>query len=64
MTPKKKIDDDMLKRLWPSRLSDKEIAERMGHHRGVLRRRAAAIGLPTRRAIWSAATSEAASERA
>lgn len=45
---KKKIDDDALRRLWPTGLPDKHLEERLGHHRGVLRRRAAALGLPPR----------------
>lgn len=51
----KRVNDDLLRKLWPSHLSDKELAEAMGHHRSVIRRRAEAIGLPSsRRSIWSA----------
>lgn len=56
----KPIDDDLLRKLWPSKLSDKELAEQMGHHRGAIRRRAARLGLPnSRRAMWSKQAHEA-----
>lgn len=52
---KKKIDDTKLKRLWGSRLSDAALAKAMGHHAGVLRRRAVKLGLPSsRRELWEA----------
>lgn len=47
------IDVDKLRRLWPTRLPDKEIAARMGHGIGAIRRRAAQIGLRRRREIWA-----------
>lgn len=56
----KRIDDNLLKKLWPTRLPDKELARRLGKHRGVLRRRAARLGLPLRRVIWSRIDVEAA----
>jgi hypothetical protein len=49
----RKIDDAMLRRLWSSRLSDCAVAKQMGHRPGVLRRRAAKLGLPPRREIWA-----------
>jgi hypothetical protein len=56
-TPVRRVDDEALRRLWPTRLPDKELAARLGHDRGTLRRRAAALGLPTsRRAIWGRAS--------
>jgi hypothetical protein len=48
----RRVDDEKLKALWPSRLPDKLLAERMGHSRGTIRRRAKALGLPIRRALW------------
>lgn len=51
----RRVNDDELRRLWPSRLSDKEIAARLGHHRSVVRRRAARIGLRPRRLVWQEA---------
>jgi hypothetical protein len=49
----KRIDDRLLRRLWESRLTECAIAKRMGHSRGVLRRRAVKLGLPSsRREIW------------
>ena len=49
----RKVDDDELRRLWPTRLSDKELAARLGHHRSVIRRRADTLGLQPRRLIWN-----------
>jgi hypothetical protein len=49
----KKIDDAELQRLWKSHMPERLIAEKMGHHRSVLRRRAIKLGLPARREIWS-----------
>ena len=49
----RRIDDDALKRLWSTRLPDKELAARLGHHRSVIRRRAAKLGLKPRRVIWT-----------
>lgn len=48
-----KIDDDLLRKLWPSRLPDKVLVERMNHTRGALYRRAKTIGLERRRDIWA-----------
>lgn len=49
----KKIDETALRRLWPSRLPDNEIARLMGHRASELRRHAEKLGLPTsRRKIW------------
>lgn len=48
-----KIDDALLRKLWPSHLTDAAIAKKMGHHRWVIRRRAVKIGLPaSRRKLW------------
>lgn len=56
---KRRIDDEQLIRLWPTRLSDDELAARLGHGRGAIRRRAEALGLPHhRRAIWAQAEDE------
>lgn len=53
---RKKIDDDKLRKLWPTRMSDADLAKALGHHRGTVRRRAIKIGLPSsRREIWKAA---------
>ena len=50
---RKKLDDVKLKRLWPTRMTECEIAKQMGHSRWVLRRRAVKIGLPSsRRELW------------
>jgi hypothetical protein len=49
----RKIRDDDLRQLWPMRLPDKEIAARMGHSIGAIRRRARQLGLAPRRVIWS-----------
>ena len=43
------IDEDMLRALWPSMLSDYDLADRLGHDRGVVRRKAAKLGLLPRR---------------
>lgn len=45
----KRIDDEALRKLWFTPLPDKIIAARLGHHRGVLRRRAIKLGLPSQR---------------
>lgn len=47
-----KIDEPLLRKLWPMRIPDKVLAERMGRYRGVIRRRAKKLGLPLRRALW------------
>ena len=47
-----RVNDDELRRLWPTRLPDKELAARLGHDRGVIRRRAKTIGLKPRRVVW------------
>ncbi len=44
----RRVDDTKLKELWDTYLTDKEIAEILGHHRAVFRRRAEQIGLPPR----------------
>ncbi len=49
----KTVDDQKLWGLWQSRMSDKEIAALLGHNRGVVRRRAKALGFPTRRLVWA-----------
>lgn len=49
-----KIDDAKLKKLWPSRMKEADLAKAMGHTRWVLRRRAVKLGLPSsRREIWA-----------
>jgi len=49
-----RIDDVKLKKLWPSRMTESDLAKEMGHHRSTLRRRAIKLGLPSsRRAIWA-----------
>lgn len=48
----KPINEEILKVLWYSNFSGSEISARMGHHNSVLRRKAAAMGLPLRRFIW------------
>lgn len=53
MNAYRRIDDAVLRKLWFSRLPDKVVAARMGHHRGVLRRKAIKLGFPPRRVIWS-----------
>lgn len=50
---RKPIDDDKLKRLWPSRMSDCDLAREMGHKTWTVRRRAAKLGLPLRRKLWA-----------
>lgn len=49
----KRVNDERLRKLWATRLSGKELAARLGHHRGVIYRRAAKLGLPKRREIWA-----------
>ena len=49
----KRVNDTQLMELWPTRLPDKEIAARMGHSLGTVRRRAMQIGLKPRRVVWS-----------
>ena len=48
----RRVNDKELRHLWSTRLSDKEIAARLGHHLGVIRRRAGVLGLKPRRIIW------------
>lgn len=49
-----KIDDIKLKRLWPSRMTDADLAKAMGHHPWVLRRRAIKLGLSSsRKELWA-----------
>lgn len=50
---KSPIDTVLLAKLWPTRISDDALAERMGKHRGVIRRKAQEMGLPPRRSIWA-----------
>ncbi|MDP3703068.1 MAG: hypothetical protein Q8R78_01580 [Candidatus Omnitrophota bacterium] len=52
------VDDAKLKELWPSPLPDRELAARLQHDISVLRRRAKALGLQSRRAIWAASCPE------
>lgn len=47
-----RINDVLLRKLWPTRLSDAEIALRLGHSPSVLHRRARKLGLLRRRDIW------------
>lgn len=49
----KVIDDDKLKRLWGSRMTECAIAKELGHRPWTIRRRAAKLGLPLRRKIWA-----------
>jgi transcriptional regulator of acetoin/glycerol metabolism len=49
----RRINDALLRHLWPSRLPDKELAHRLGHDRSTLYRRARKIGLPNRRTLWA-----------
>ena len=53
MRTPRKIDEIALRKIWFSKLPDKIMAERLGHHRGVLRRRAMKLGLPLRREAWA-----------
>jgi hypothetical protein len=47
------VDSKLLTKLWYSRLTPGEIAERMGHSTQTLRRHAKKIGLPAdRRELW------------
>ncbi len=49
----KKINDALLRKLWPTRMTEQRIAILMKHPRSVLRRRALKLGLQTRRReIW------------
>lgn len=50
---RKKLNDDKLRTLWPLRISDADMAQRLGCHRNTVRRRAAKLGLPLRREIWA-----------
>ncbi len=45
----KRVDDKLLRKFWASAMTDKELSDRLGHHRGVVRRRAETIGLKPRR---------------
>ncbi len=42
-----------LRRLWATKLGDKEIAARLARTRGCMRRKAEQIGLRPRRLIWA-----------
>lgn len=52
MRTPRRIDDLELMRLWYSRIPDEQMAEKMDHNRGVLRRRAKRLGLRPRKEIW------------
>jgi pyrroloquinoline quinone (PQQ) biosynthesis protein C len=54
----RRIDDERLRVLWMTRLTDKEIARQLDHHIGAVRRRAMALGLPKRRLFWSRGAAE------
>lgn len=43
------IDETLLRKLWFSELTDRQVAERFGCHRDTVRNRAARLGLPGRR---------------
>lgn len=45
---RKQINDEALRKLWSTSLPGKVIADRLGHHRGVLYKRAKRLGLPPR----------------
>lgn len=49
----RRIDDLELMHLWYSQIPDAEMAARMDHNRGALRRRAKQLGLKPRREIWA-----------
>jgi hypothetical protein len=50
---RKTIDDGMLRRLWATKMTEREIAAKMGHRPYTLRRRAIKLGLPrSRRKMW------------
>lgn len=54
---KKAIDDAELRRLWPSRMTEADMARQMGHTSSTLRRRAIKLGLPSsRRKLWAIET--------
>lgn len=45
---RRSVNTALLRKLWSTSYLDRDIAERMGHHRGVLRRTAKQLGLPPR----------------
>jgi Zn-dependent peptidase ImmA (M78 family) len=50
---KKKVNDTLLKKLWPTRATEADIAKQIGVSRWTLRRRAVKLGLPSsRRELW------------
>lgn len=49
----RRIDDLELMKLWYSKIPDAEMAEKMDHNRGALRRRAKRLGLRPRRELWA-----------
>lgn len=53
-----KVDCELLIKLWPTRLPDKELAARLNRHRSVIRRQAELLGLKPRRVVWSELPSE------
>jgi hypothetical protein len=59
-----RVDDETLKKFWPTAMTDKEMAARLGHHRSVLRRAAERLGLPPRRFARWRELIETASRRA
>ena len=49
----RQIDDALLRRLWGTRMTEGKIAEKIGHSRSAVRRRAVKIGLsPHRKDLW------------
>ena len=50
------IDEDKLKRLWASRMSNKHLAEQLGCKQGVMNYRARQLGLGSRRLTWARET--------
>ena len=56
--PPRWVNRALLRKLWPTRISDKLLAERLGHGRGAVRRCAQKLGLKPRRAIWNAEVPE------
>lgn len=47
------IDEEKLKALWGSRMSNKHLAEQLGCKQGVMNYRAQKLGLGPRRFIWA-----------
>lgn len=44
-----KARDELMKQWWPSAMTDKELASRLGIHRSVMHRRAVELNMPMRR---------------